>query len=135
LDPETGSKVTIYPLAVGACRDKVYIDPTGTEASVVGQGTLEIDCAPLDEVLADSRPTWIKMDIEGSEPGALTGARKLISRDAPVLAICVYHQQNHVWDIPLLIRSFSDHYHFFLRPHLLESWDLVCYAVPRERLE
>ena len=27
-----------------------------------------------------------------------------------------------------------DRYRFFLRPHLLEVWDLVCYAVPAERL-
>jgi hypothetical protein len=25
-------------------------------------------------------------------------------------------------------------YHFFLRPHNEEGWDLVCYAIPAERL-
>lgn len=127
-------KLIIHPLAVGARREKVLFEATGTEASAVGRGTLEIQCVPLDQVLANIKPTWIKMDIEGSEPDALEGARQIISRGSPVLAVCVYHQQDHLWRIPLLIRELSSDYELFLRPHLLESWDLVCYAIPRHRL-
>jgi hypothetical protein len=29
----------------------------------------------------------------------------------------------------------SSKYRFFLRPHLLESWDLVSYAIPASRLK
>jgi hypothetical protein len=65
---------------------------------------------------------------------ALEGARKTIQRHAPILAICVYHRQDHVWRIPLLLRQWRDDYAFFLRPHNEEGWDLVCYAVPRARL-
>lgn len=135
LAPELSAKVTVYPLAVGARRQKVSFDAMGTEASVMGRGELEIDCAPLDEILEENQVTWIKMDIEGAEPEALQGSQALISKHTPVLAICVYHQQNHLWDIPLLIESISSGYSFFLRPHLLESWDLVCYAVPKSRLK
>lgn len=127
------NKITIYPLAVGARREKVRFNASGTEASAVGSGSLEIECAPLDEVLAKSPPTWVKMDIEGSELDALEGARGIITSSLPVLAVCVYHQQDHIWRIPTLINEMSNKYQFFLRPHLLESWDLVLYAVPRER--
>jgi hypothetical protein len=48
--------------------------------------------------------------------------------------VCVYHLQNHLWKIPLMLREWRDDYAFFLRPHNEEGWDLVCYAVPRERL-
>jgi hypothetical protein len=34
----------------------------------------------------------------------------------------------------LQMRALSDEYSLFLRPHLLATWDLVCYAVPRSRL-
>jgi hypothetical protein len=74
------------------------------------------------------------MDIEGSEPDALIGARTIIQQNQPVLAICAYHRQNHLWQIPLLIHAMSEKYRFFLHPHLLEVWDLVCYAIPVERL-
>lgn len=120
--------------AVGAAAGVVAFSGEGTEASRVGHGDMKVDCVVLDEVLAGTRPTYIKMDIEGSEVEALTGARGIIERHSPVLAICSYHAQNHLWKIPLLIRSFSDDYAFFLRPHLLEGWDLVTYAIPKKRL-
>jgi len=52
---------------------------------------------------------------------------------APIVAVCVYHRQDHLWRIPLMLRELSDEYEFFLRPHNEEGWDLVCYAVPRAR--
>ncbi len=134
LPADRNSKIKVFPLAVGKGSGKVRFDPTGTEASAVGQGSLEIDGDCLDATLKGSTPTWIKMDIEGSEPDAIDGAKDIIAKNCPVLAICVYHLQDHVWSIPLQISRLSDQYSFFLRPHLFESWDLVCYAVPRERL-
>lgn len=134
LPDNTRRKVGVHSLAIGARREKVWFDAAGTEASSVGSGSLEVDCAPLDELMADRPPSWIKMDIEGSEPLALQGARKIIGSRQPVLSVCVYHQQDHVWTLPQLIRTCSDRYRYFLRPHLLESWDLVLYAVPQDRL-
>ena len=127
-------RIRTFQLAVGARREKVFFNASGTGSSAVGCGTLEIDCAPLDEVIGGEEPTWIKMDIEGSEVDALNGARMLIAKTTPALAVCVYHQQNHVWRIPLLMREMSEDYRLFLRPHVLESWDLVCYAIPVNRL-
>jgi hypothetical protein len=75
------------------------------------------------------------MDIEGAEMDALKGTRKTIRAHAPVLAICLYHTQEHLWEIPLLLQSFSDQYAFFLRRYSDHCWESVCYAVPRERLK
>ena len=36
-------------------------------------------------------------------------------------------------EYPRLIHSIRPDYRFYLRPHLIEAWDLVCYAVPRHR--
>jgi FkbM family methyltransferase len=128
-------KITVLPLAAGARREKVYFSATGTASSlVVDTGSIEVDCAPLDEVLGDCVPNFIKMDIEGAELDALAGTRRVIQQTSPILAICVYHQQAHLWQIPLFIHSLSDQYRFFLKPHGEEGWDLVCYAVPVARL-
>jgi hypothetical protein len=89
---------------------------------------------PLDALIADARPTLLKLDIEGAEPDALLGARNTIVRHTPVLAVCVYHAQDHLWSIPLALQQLRDDYAFFLRPYNEEGWDLVCYAVPRMRL-
>lgn len=134
LPPELRSRITTYPFAVAEHGGKVRFSATGTEASFVGHGNLEVDCSSLDALLADSDVTWIKMDIEGSEPNGVAGARTLITERSPLLAVCVYHRQDHLWRVPLMVRALSDEYRYFLRPHLLESWDLLCYAIPALRL-
>jgi len=126
-------KITTYPLAVGARSEKVFFDARGTESSRVGGNSLKIDSVTIDEALLGENPSWIKMDIESSEANAINGAKETISLHSPVLAVCVYHQQNHLWQIPLLISKMNVDYRYFLRPHLLEGWDLVCYAIPRTR--
>ena len=127
-------RLKLYPFAVGAHKSRVKFEASGTEASFVGSGDIEVDCVALDEILSDQKPTYIKMDIEGSELHALAGAQNTIKNNLPVLAVCAYHSQDHLWKIPALIHSYSDQYRFFLRPHLLEVWDLVCYAIPINRL-
>jgi FkbM family methyltransferase len=131
-------KVRVHPNAVGARTETVHFTAQGDEASCVGNGngtgTVEVACVDLDHFLAGSVPTYIKMDIEGYESEGLEGASQIIRRHAPALAICVYHRQDHVWRLPLQMRALSDEYSLFLRPHLLATWDLVCYAVPRSRL-
>jgi FkbM family methyltransferase len=129
--------VTVLPLAAGAARGRAFIETTGTASSALTsngvEGTAAIDLAPLDEILEHEHPTFIKMDIEGAEPDALRGARATIVRHRPILAVCVYHLQDHLWTIPLSLRETCDDYDFVLRPHNEEGWDLVCYGVPRER--
>jgi hypothetical protein len=112
----------------------ILFDSTGTVLSKAGLGSCEVQVVDLDSALASFNPTFIKFDIEGFEPEALMGASHLLSRTRPILALSVYHQQDHLWRIPLLLSSMlPEQYEFFLRPHGTESWDLVCYAIPAER--
>jgi FkbM family methyltransferase len=129
------SRVRIMPMAVGLRKELVCFSATGTAAAAVvdKSGSLQVDCASLDGVLNDIKPTFIKMDIEGGELEALMGAQTLIRNSVPILAISVYHRPDHLWKIPLLISSFSSGYRYFLRPHNEEGWDLICYAVPKNR--
>lgn len=53
---------------------------------IAGPGTL-LHCRPLDLILPDlSGVTFVKMDIEGSEPKALLGGREFFRRNRPVVA-------------------------------------------------
>jgi hypothetical protein len=74
------------------------------------------------------------MDLEGAELDALEGMKAIIKNDQPVLAVCAYHKQHDLWEIPLLLHSLSDQYTFFLRAHEDEGWELVYYCVPQNRL-
>src|SRR6185503_19123389 len=121
------------PFAISAQRSKVHFDATGTMGSNISDnGSLEVDCVTLDENLEELQftPTYIKMDIEGAELDALNGARNVIQKCMPILAICLYHRYDDIWRIPLFINSFSSDYRLFLRPHEIEGWQLVCYVVP-----
>lgn len=131
---EKGS-ITLHKAATGAENGTIRFSGDGTPAASMGAGDIVVDLVKLDDVLRDEVPTYLKMDIEGAELDALNGARQTIERHAPVLAICSYHKQDHVWRIPSLIHSFNPDYRFFLRPHLVEVWDLVCYAIPKRRLK
>jgi FkbM family methyltransferase len=133
LDPALRRRIRPRELALSDRAGVLHFDATGTASSSVASRGIPVDCGALDESL-DEPPTWIKMDIEGSEPGALRGAERAIARHAPVLSICVYHSQDHVWAIPTQIAKIRGDYALFLRPFVPESWDLVCYAIPKGRL-
>ncbi len=138
LPPEAGAKIACAQLALASKAGTLHIEATGTAASTTSTvptaRTIAVQAEALDVIIGSARPTLIKLDIEGAEPDALLGARETITRHGPVLAICVYHRQDHLWRIPLMVQEWRGDYAFFLRPHNEEGWDLVCYAIPRSRL-
>ena len=138
LPPEARSRVDCRQTALGAETRTLYLDPTGTAASATSTDpsarSMAVQAETIDALVGPHRPTFLKLDIEGFEIDALQGARATIRQHGPILAVCVYHLQDHLWKIPLLLRAWRDDYAFFLRPHNEEGWDLVCYAVPRSRL-
>lgn len=70
------------------------------------------------------------MDIEGAEYQALMGAADVIQRDMPTLMISVYHKQDDLIKIPLLIKSLNYRYKLYLRHYRSMSiQETVLYAV------
>jgi FkbM family methyltransferase len=129
-------RIAIRQLAVGARKDKLRFTATGTISSMASEtGDVEVDSDRLDDILAGEAPTYIKLDIEDMEPEALAGAQSTIRRHVPILAVCVYHRQDHLWRLPLLMQSFNPDYRLFLRRHGDEFGDAVCYAVPPGRVK
>ena len=50
---------------------------------------------------------FIKMDVEGAELEALKGARAVLCRDTPKLAISIYHNLHDFWTIPQWLDSLN----------------------------
>ncbi len=135
LDAPIASKISALNIAVGAKRDRLRFHASGNAAArLAADGNVVVECIPLDDLDRGERPTFIKMDIEGSEFEALEGARHSIQTHRPILSICVYHKQDDLWRIPILIHTLVADYHLFLRPHEADGRELVCYAVPPDRL-
>jgi FkbM family methyltransferase len=101
----------------------------GESQSTVGSGDGKGHVAPLDNVLKDEKVTFIKMDIEGAEPQALRGARKIIQSQKPNMAVCVYHDFRHLWEIPLYLKALVPEYKIYLRHHTNLEYETVCYAI------
>ncbi len=101
----------------------------GKSQSTVGAGEGKGHVVPLDAVLGNQKISMIKMDIEGAEPRALRGARTIIQTQKPRLAICIYHDFRHLWEIPLYIKSLVPEYRIYLRHHTNLEYETVCYAI------
>jgi FkbM family methyltransferase len=97
--------------------------------SISDEGDVKIEVDSIDNVLGAQKATFIKMDIEGSELDGLKGARKQIVENKPRLAVCLYHKQNDMFEIPLYIKSLRDDYKFYVRPHSSMPTELVLYAI------
>jgi len=80
----------------------------------------------IDDVVNDA--TFIKMDIEGAELNALKGAENTIKSKAPKLAVCIYHQLNDFWEIPIYLKTIMPDYEFFVRHHTTDYAGTVLYA-------
>lgn len=110
--------IEIVNKGVGATNGKMYLQATGNDDScnALGQAGsgIEIEVVTLDEDIQE-KITLIKMDIEGGEQDALKGCRKHIIEEKPKLLICVYHNNQDIFEIPRLIRSMRDDYQFYLR--------------------
>ncbi len=78
----------------------------GLIGHVDGEGEMEVRAVTLDDIVAElalDRVDFIKMDIEGAELDALTGARQTIADFGPEMAISIYHRPGHEREIPHLV--------------------------------
>lgn len=84
----------------------------------------------IDEVVAGDRVTFIKMDIEGEELGAITGAAQTISAFAPKMLVSCYHRTEDLITIPKAVFKLKNDYKIYMRHfHSLPAWDTNYYFV------
>lgn len=111
--------------ASGHIADLAHIAPGGLKVDTYGTVTLD----GYAQQAALTRIDFIKMDIEGAELEALTGASQVISTCRPRLAVSTYHRPSHLWEIPRAIRSLNPHYRLHFGHHTPIRWESVFYAV------
>ena len=122
-----------YNYAIYSETNKIAFNCKGDQSSVDHAGNKIIDAITLDSFFDNrDKPTYIKMDVEGSEEQVLIGARKIISAFHPKLAISIYHKSNDLWEIPLLIHSITKNYDFCIRHHSHNICDTVLYCLPKK---
>ena len=122
------NKIKIFNFGVWDCECDIAYNIGKTESSI-GSGNGKGRLIPLDSVLKNEKVTFIKMDIEGAEPQALRGAQDIIRTQKPKLAICIYHDFKHLWEIPLYIKELVPGYKIYLRHYTDLAYETVCYAI------
>lgn len=128
------NQVVICETALGETTGRTRFNAAGTMASACSViGDAEVDVSTLNDLLEGESPTFLKLDIEGAELEALRGAREVLLRSQPVVAICVYHRPDDLWAIPLYIKELMPEHKFALRIHAHDGFELVFYAIPQWR--
>ena len=132
LDEEIKKKIIVHPQGVYSSRRNAFAT-MGTEnlsSKISGEDRGEpVELISLDEALVNGKVTYINMDVEGSELEALKGAKQLIKKYKPKLAISIYHSTEQFFEVPrYIIREFP-FYKLKLRQHTTITDDTVLYAV------
>ena len=78
---------------------------------------------------AIERVDFIKMDIEGSELEALTGAHEAIVKYKPRLAISLYHKPDDIFSIVLQINDKYPFYKMYIDHYTIHQEETVLYCV------
>ncbi len=129
-------KITCIKAGLSDSKGEKYLDVCGSlgESFINNKNdtTLDekIEIISLDEYFKDFREhiSFIKADIEGYELKMLHGARNIIQKDKPNLAICIYHKFNDFFEIPLFIKTLVPEYKMEVRHHNFNLWETVLYC-------
>jgi len=116
LNEIAAGRVIVVPKGVWDKEDflTLRVDPMNSAADsfvMRREGAVEVEKVPLttiDKLVAElklPRVDYIKLDIEGAEPRALTGAKATLAKYKPRISIAAYHQPDHPKLIPEIIRS------------------------------
>lgn len=109
-------------------KDSLRFNMEDRSSSICESGGVSTEVDSIDNV-CKIVPTFIKMDVEGAEYQALLGAKEVISKYKPKLAICIYHKPEDIWELPMLIHEINPNYKFYLRHYSFADVETVLYAV------
>ena len=123
--------INFYPIGLSDRKATLQFDINGSSSKLSDTGSITIDVNKLDAIIS-SPITFIKMDVEGGERKVIQGARDLITKFHPRLAISVYHRADDFWKIPELIFSIRKDYHIYLRHYTEGIAETVMFFIPEK---
>ncbi len=136
LNKHLSANIKIAPYALWNTSDQLLSFTDRGPSSAVGTATdngdtLKAKTITLDDYVENENlrdVNFIKMDIEGAELNALTGAVRTIRNFKPKLAICAYHKMDDFYTIPKLIKNILPGYRFYLDHYTIHREETVLFA-------
>lgn len=107
----------------------IFSNKAGRQSMVAKTG-IEIPTRSVDSILNDGRATYIKYDVEGAEKQALIGTEKTIKSYTPKLIVALYHRNEDIFELPLLVKKLNPDYKFYMRhfPYI-PAWEVNLFAI------
>ncbi|MGN0587889.1 MAG: FkbM family methyltransferase [Oscillospiraceae bacterium] len=104
-----------------------FTDNEGRMSRASESGKAETVCLAVDEAVFEPA-TLIKLDVEGAEKEAITGARRHIQNGAGVIC-ALYHRSEDMFELPLLLKKLNPKLKLFIRHQLyIPAWETNLYA-------
>lgn len=102
----------------------------GRCSALDADGTVMVEADSIDRLLQGNPVSFIKMDVEGAEEQALRGGAETLRRYAPKLKVAVYHRNEDIFRLPLLVHALNPEYRMYLRHHpYIPAWETNLYAI------
>lgn len=86
----------------------------------------------LDNLYKNEKVDFIKMDIEGFEMNALTGAKEIIKNQKPTLALSAYHKNKDIYDFIKFVKSLNNDYKLYCYHHPQTHHEIEYYFVSKK---
>lgn len=103
-----------------------FKNKSGRQSALSNEGT-PTPTFSVDSLTASA--TLIKLDIEGAEREALIGAAENLMANAPKLIAALYHRNEDIFSLPLLIHQLQPQYRFYLRHNAyIPAWETLLIA-------
>lgn len=125
---KNGVEYELIPKGLWSEEKELKFEMDGSSSRISESTGVLIQVDSIDRVINEP-VTYIKMDIEGAEYQGILGAKEMISKYKPRLAICVYHKPEDIWELPLLIHQINPEYVFYLRHYSFGDVETVLYAL------
>ncbi|MDE5765130.1 MAG: FkbM family methyltransferase [Ruminococcus sp.] len=122
----------VYPHNVAAwCVDTElpFASKAGRQSAISASSEHKIEARTVDSILGRKPASIIKMDVEGFEREAIWGAANTIARYSPKLMIAMYHRNEDIFELPLLVKMLNPSYKLYIRHQLyIPAWETNLYA-------
>lgn len=128
IEVENIEEIKVYKKALWNKEEKLSFLEANSASQITESGTLVIEGIELNRIVGDEKVTFLKLDVEGSELKALEGARNVIKRDKPRIAVCIYHKPEDIIVIPEYLLELVPEYKFYIRHYCSTPAETVLYA-------
>lgn len=133
MNPSLATKIRVIPKALwDRSGEKLGFEDRGPASlPASGKSAVEVETQTIDDFVSRNslkKVDFIKMDIEGAEPRALTGAERTIREHRPKLAIAIYHDLCHFASIPTWINALNLGYRFYVDHFTIHQEETILFA-------